>query len=98
LKLDDPSFPAPIFANLMADDCAQDAHNLIWSRGIERCLNDQYPCSYSMSRLQHLSSTLSNDDARAHRLSGCHAGHDRPVCYPKIVYSIHFESTVHDRH
>jgi uncharacterized protein (DUF736 family) len=32
LKLDDPSFPAPIFVNLMADDCAQGAYNLIWSR------------------------------------------------------------------
>ena len=31
LKLDDPSFTAPIYANLFADD-EGDGHSLIWSR------------------------------------------------------------------
>ena len=31
LKLDDPSFTAPIFANLFEDD-GEDTHSLIWSR------------------------------------------------------------------
>ncbi len=31
LKLDDPSFDAPIFANLFADDSGT-THSLIWSR------------------------------------------------------------------
>ena len=31
LKLDDPSFTAPIFANLF-DDESGDTHSLIWSR------------------------------------------------------------------
>lgn len=31
LKLDDPSFPAPIFANLFADDDGE-SHTLIWTR------------------------------------------------------------------
>ena len=32
IKLDDPSFNAPIFASLFADDDGE-VHNLIWSRG-----------------------------------------------------------------
>ncbi len=31
LKLDDPSFAAPVFANLVADEDTQ-SHRLIWSR------------------------------------------------------------------
>ncbi|QUD90424.1 DUF736 domain-containing protein [Phenylobacterium montanum] len=31
LKLDDPSFTGPIFANLFADETGE-THNLIWSR------------------------------------------------------------------
>ena len=32
VKLDDPSFNAPIYANLFADEDGE-THNLIWSRG-----------------------------------------------------------------
>jgi uncharacterized protein (DUF736 family) len=35
LKLDDPSFPAPIFANLIADE-AGESFSLIWSRRYSR--------------------------------------------------------------
>ncbi len=31
LKLDDPSFAAPVFANLVADE-DRESHRLIWSR------------------------------------------------------------------
>jgi len=31
VKLDDPSFPAPIYASLVEDESGE-AHNLIWSR------------------------------------------------------------------
>jgi uncharacterized protein (DUF736 family) len=34
LKLDDPSFTAPIYANLFADE--DDGYNLIWSRPTRR--------------------------------------------------------------
>ena len=32
LKLDDPSFTAPIYANLIKDDEGSDSYSLIWSR------------------------------------------------------------------
>jgi uncharacterized protein (DUF736 family) len=32
LKLDDPSFTAPIYANLIQDDDGTDSYSLIWSR------------------------------------------------------------------
>lgn len=35
LKLDDPSFNAPIFANLFADDDGE-TYSLIWSRPVNR--------------------------------------------------------------
>ena len=35
LKLDDPSFAAPVFANLIADEDSE-SHRLIWSRQSER--------------------------------------------------------------
>lgn len=38
LKLDDPSFTGPIFANLFDDD-GEDTHSLIWSRP-RRASND----------------------------------------------------------
>ncbi|WP_283178149.1 DUF736 domain-containing protein [Gemmobacter sp. 24YEA27] len=31
VKLDDPSFPAPIYASLVEDECGE-VYNLIWSR------------------------------------------------------------------
>ena len=35
LKLDDPSFTGPIYANLFADEDG-DTHSLIWSRPVKR--------------------------------------------------------------
>jgi hypothetical protein len=32
VKLDDPSFPAPIFANLVPDEASDTNYSLIWSR------------------------------------------------------------------
>ena len=34
IKLDDPSFTAPIFANLFSDEC--DTYSLVWSRPSRR--------------------------------------------------------------
>jgi hypothetical protein len=54
--------------------------------------------TYSMSHLQYLSSTFADDDARGHRVAGCHTGHDRSVCDAKTIDSIDLQLAVYDRH
>src|SRR6266849_8142875 len=54
--------------------------------------------SQFMLRLQHLSGTFADDDARGHSVPGSDARHNRSVGDTKVLDSVDFEATVHYRH
>jgi hypothetical protein len=51
-----------------------------------------------MSGLQNLSGTLTNYDARGHRVAGCDARHNGTVSDSKIIDPVDLERAVHHGH
>jgi hypothetical protein len=47
-----------------------------------------------MFRPQNICGTLADDDAGSHRVAGCHAWHDRPICNTKVFESIDFKAAI----